>query len=173
MPAAARPLRLGTTSFRGRTGSWSETARSSCRVGERWRESEWPNQSTRTSLFQNGRALEALCRYEQIFEGAFTIDELDTYDETGRGADRTGSTRHLHAARPAHHVHRQAAPTLLRYDAGDLAFVECDSGEERERLFVALAEDGRVFMPLDNYGFSRRYGWVQDRFGVPWQLNLR
>ena len=31
---------------------------------------------------------------------------------------------------------------------------------------------GQVLMPLDNYGFSARFGWVADRFGVSWQLNL-
>ncbi|MFP5416817.1 MAG: VOC family protein [Actinomycetes bacterium] len=45
----------------------------------------------------------------------------------------------------------------------------------RERLdavWAGLAEDGRVLMPLDAYPFSRRYGWVQDRYGVTWQLIL-
>jgi predicted 3-demethylubiquinone-9 3-methyltransferase (glyoxalase superfamily) len=27
-------------------------------------------------------------------------------------------------------------------------------------------------MPLDDYGFSTRFGWLNDRFGVSWQLNL-
>jgi len=35
-----------------------------------------------------------------------------------------------------------------------------------------LAEGGRVLMPLNNYGFSQRFGWLADRFGVSWQLNL-
>ena len=29
-----------------------------------------------------------------------------------------------------------------------------------------------MLMPVDDYGFSRRFGWVDDRFGVSWQLNL-
>ena len=51
-------------------------------------------------------------------------------------------------------------------------FVELDSPEELERTFNALSEGGRVLMPLDDYGFSTRFGWLNDRFGVSWQLNL-
>ena len=51
-------------------------------------------------------------------------------------------------------------------------FVECESAEELERVFGELSQDGEVLMPLDNYGFSRRFGWLNDRFGVSWQLNL-
>lgn len=51
-------------------------------------------------------------------------------------------------------------------------FVECKSGEEQERLFAELSNSGEVLMPLSDYGFSKRFGWAADRFGVSWQLNL-
>ena len=51
-------------------------------------------------------------------------------------------------------------------------FVDCGSEAELERIFAALSEGGGVLMPLGDYGFSRRFGWVNDRFGVSWQLNL-
>lgn len=51
-------------------------------------------------------------------------------------------------------------------------FVECETEAELDRSFQALSADGEVFMPLANYGFSRKFGWVGDRFGVSWQLNL-
>lgn len=51
-------------------------------------------------------------------------------------------------------------------------FVDCESNEQLETLWAALSESGQVMMPLDDYGFSRRFGWCSDRFGVSWQLNL-
>ena len=51
-------------------------------------------------------------------------------------------------------------------------FVTCESEGEVERLANALSIDGNVFMPLGDYGFSRKFAWVADRFGVSWQLNL-
>jgi predicted 3-demethylubiquinone-9 3-methyltransferase (glyoxalase superfamily) len=51
-------------------------------------------------------------------------------------------------------------------------FVDCTSDEEQRRLFAELSDGGAVMMPLDDYGFSKRFAWVADRFGVSWQLNL-
>ena len=41
---------------------------------------------------------------------------------------------------------------------------------EAERLFAALADGGRVQMPLGKTFFSPRFGMVADRFGVPWMV---
>lgn len=51
-------------------------------------------------------------------------------------------------------------------------FVDAEDEAQLDRLFAALSEGGGVLMPLGAYGFSRRFGWVNDRFGVSWQLNL-
>jgi predicted 3-demethylubiquinone-9 3-methyltransferase (glyoxalase superfamily) len=51
-------------------------------------------------------------------------------------------------------------------------FITCDTEEELHKLYEKLGEDGQTLMPLNNYGFSKKFGWVNDRFGVSWQLNL-
>lgn len=50
-------------------------------------------------------------------------------------------------------------------------FVTCASEEEFERIADALAA-GDYLMPKGSYGFSRKFAWFNDRFGVSWQLNL-
>ena len=51
-------------------------------------------------------------------------------------------------------------------------FVECGSEEEISRLYAALKAGGSDLMPLGEYGFSRKFAWINDRYGVSWQLNL-
>lgn len=51
-------------------------------------------------------------------------------------------------------------------------FVECESEEELDRVYSAFADGGAPLMPPSSYGFSRRFAWVNDRFGVSWQLNV-
>jgi len=39
-------------------------------------------------------------------------------------------------------------------------------------LWAKLSQDGTALMPLDKYPFSERYGWIQDQYGLSWQLIL-
>ncbi|MGW9627165.1 VOC family protein [Microbacterium sp. NPDC055521] len=43
---------------------------------------------------------------------------------------------------------------------------------ELDRTWAALSDGGQALMPLGEYPFSPYYGWVQDRYGVSWQLML-
>jgi predicted 3-demethylubiquinone-9 3-methyltransferase (glyoxalase superfamily) len=51
-------------------------------------------------------------------------------------------------------------------------FVYCDGEHKIERLYDLLKEGGKVMMPLDKYDWSPRYAWIEDRFGVNWQLDV-
>ena len=51
-------------------------------------------------------------------------------------------------------------------------FVNCKTQQEIDELWNKLSEGGTVLMELDKYPFSEKFGWLQDKFGVSWQLNL-
>ena len=50
--------------------------------------------------------------------------------------------------------------------------VNCRTREKVSDLWSRLSDGGKVFMELNKYPFSELYGWVQDKFGVSWQLIL-
>lgn len=51
-------------------------------------------------------------------------------------------------------------------------FVDCETEGELDEVYARLSDGGQVMMPLAAYPFSRKFGWVSDKFGVSWQLNL-
>ncbi len=50
--------------------------------------------------------------------------------------------------------------------------VYCATKEEVNEKWEALSQDGTILMPLDRYPFSKWYGWIQDQYGLSWQLVL-
>jgi PhnB protein len=49
--------------------------------------------------------------------------------------------------------------------------IHCESLPEIEKLFTALAENGKVSMPLDDAFWGARFGMLTDQFGIHWMLN--
>lgn len=49
---------------------------------------------------------------------------------------------------------------------------EKDADEKMNDVWNKLSEGGTVLMPLDKYPFSEKYGWIQDKYGLSWQLIL-
>lgn len=48
--------------------------------------------------------------------------------------------------------------------------VNCESRAEVDLYWGKLSDGGKTLMPLDEYPFSKRYSWLEDKFGVSWQL---
>lgn len=51
--------------------------------------------------------------------------------------------------------------------------VNCTSHREIDTLWQNLTTKGVILVDLAHYPFSEKFGWVEDEFGVSWQLNLK
>jgi predicted 3-demethylubiquinone-9 3-methyltransferase (glyoxalase superfamily) len=122
-------------------------------------------------LMFTGQAEEAMTLYTSLF------DDGRIADLTRHGAEGPGTPGTVQRAR-----FTLAGQDFLCTDSPPVhefsftpsfsIWIETESEEEIQQLFTALADGGAQLMPLDSYGFSRRFGWLNDRFGVSWQLNL-
>ena len=121
-------------------------------------------------MFQ-GKAEAALRFYASLFPGS-KIAEISRYGPQGPGPEGTV----IRAVLQAGGLSILASDTFIEhgftFTPSFSFFVSCDSEEELRRLAAALAEAGKEYMPIGDYGFSRLFAWVGDRYGVSWQLNL-
>ncbi|MEO8401426.1 MAG: VOC family protein [Gammaproteobacteria bacterium] len=70
------------------------------------------------------------------------------------------------------------AGPLFKFNPSISFIVNFDPSKDRNAiknlnvLWDSLAEGGKILMPIDKYPFSERYGWIQDKYGLSWQLFL-
>jgi len=63
-------------------------------------------------------------------------------------------------------------PGMEKHGSGGIAVaLNCESNDEADRVFKALAEGGNVQMPLGETFWAERFGMCVDRFGTPWLVN--
>jgi predicted 3-demethylubiquinone-9 3-methyltransferase (glyoxalase superfamily) len=106
--------------------------------------------------------------YESIFPGA----RIERYGPGEPGPEGTVKVAHFNLNGHRLMFSDSYVKHEFTFTPSISLFVDFASVEELDSTFAKLADGGKVFMPLDNYGFSRRFGWCGDRFGVSWQLNL-
>lgn len=122
-------------------------------------------------LMYTGAAEPALAFYAGLFPGS-RLRSIERYGPGEAGAEGTVKLAELELAGLRLRAIDSPAVHTFTFTPAFSLFVDCDSTAHLEATFAALAEGGQVLMPVDDYGFSARFGWVQDRFGVSWQLNL-
>jgi predicted 3-demethylubiquinone-9 3-methyltransferase (glyoxalase superfamily) len=118
-----------------------------------------------------GEASAALDLYGEIFP-EFLVDSIDRYGSGEAGAE--GTVRRADITFGKHRIIVIDSPVkhAFTFTPAMSLFVDCDSAEALDSAFARLSKDGQVFMPIADYGFSQRFGWCADRFGVSWQINL-
>jgi predicted 3-demethylubiquinone-9 3-methyltransferase (glyoxalase superfamily) len=122
-------------------------------------------------MFQNGKAQAALDLYVSIVPGS-RIVSIERFGPQGPGPEGSILRALVEIAGQPVMAHDSFIAHGFDFTPSFSFFVDCADEAEIERLFAALGEGGGVLMPLGDYGFSRRFGWIADRFGISWQLNL-
>lgn len=126
-----------------------------------------------TSLtFQKNDAEEAMNFYVSLFENS-KILKIQRWGKDGPGKE--GAIMQATFELNGQKFMCSDSPPVHNWDFTPAVsnYVECENEEKMQALFSRLSEKGQVAMPLDNYGFSQKFGWVIDKFGVSWQLNLK
>jgi|SRR5215471_12812739 len=129
-------------------------------------------QQVRPFLMFTGDAEAAMTLYVSLFSDGAVLD-LDRYGAGESGPE--GKVRHGRFRLGGQEVLCIDSPPVhdFTFTPSTSLFVECGSEAEFDKLFAKLSEGGGVLMPPDGYGFSRRFAWLNDRYGVSWQLILR
>ena len=63
-----------------------------------------------------------------------------------------------------------SAGPLFKFNPSVSFLVTCKTKEEVDTLWKKLGQGGQVLMELGAYPFSERFGWVQDKYGLSWQI---
>lgn len=122
-------------------------------------------------LMFEGKAEEAMNFYVSVIPDSRILD-IQRYGVEGPGAE--GSVMRASFSLAGLTVMCIDSPVShgFTFTPASSLFVTCSSKAEIDRIAGALGEGGQALMPLDDYGFSRRFTWLNDRYGVSWQLNL-
>jgi predicted 3-demethylubiquinone-9 3-methyltransferase (glyoxalase superfamily) len=125
----------------------------------------------KTHIMFQGHAQKAIDLYASVFND-FKVGEIVRYGEGEQVS--AGSFKLANVSFAGHELIIFDSPPMhdFTFTPSMSIFVDLDTESELENAFEKLSQDGKVMMPLDNYGFSKQYGWLADRFGVSWQLNL-
>ena len=59
---------------------------------------------------------------------------------------------------------------VFKFNPSVSFIVNCRTEDEVQEFWDKLSHDGTALMPLDKYPFSDKYGWIQDKYGLSWQL---
>ena len=120
--------------------------------------------------FQGGAATAALDLYREVFDD-FELIEIDHYGPGDVGAEGTVKVVTFRLAGSDF----SCADSPVRHEWGFTPavslWIDCDDSNDSSDSSIGSAMGATLTCPR-RLGFSTRFGWVGDRYGVTWQLNL-
>lgn len=117
-------------------------------------------------LWYNTEAKEAVLFYISLF------DQSKLLDTTVIEGTPSGDAEVVSFQLAGQQFTAISAGPYFKFNPSISLMVACSTKEEVNAKWAALSDGGSELMPLDEYPFSKWYGWIQDRYGLSWQLML-
>ena len=108
-------------------------------------------------LWYNGQAQEAAALYCSVFTDA----KITAQSPIVTGINVSGHSITLLDGGPMY----KPNPSIS-------FFYICEKEDELNKIWDAFSKEGTVLMALDKYPWSEKYGWINDKFGISWQISL-
>lgn len=121
-------------------------------------------------MFQGGEGSAALDFYLSLFPDA-KIDAIERYGAGGPGPQGTIKVATFTIGGQSVTCSDSFVKHAFTFTPSFSFFIDCGSEERVRELADRLKQGGGELMPVGNYGFSKLFAWVADRFGVSWQIN--
>jgi predicted 3-demethylubiquinone-9 3-methyltransferase (glyoxalase superfamily) len=116
-------------------------------------------------LWFDKEAKEAAEAYVSIFGKDSKIKHISRLDNTPSGSVDLVTFELL-----GQEFQAISAGPLFKFNPSVSFHVKCDTPDEVDAIWERLSQGGTALMELGAYPFSERYGWVQDKYGLTWQL---
>ena len=121
-------------------------------------------------MFQDGQGSAALDFYLSLFPDA-KIDAIERYGAEGPGPEGTIKVATFTIGGQSVRCSDSFVKHAFGFTPSFSFFIDCKSEARVRELADQLKQGGGELMPVGNYGFSRLFAWVADRFGMSWQIN--
>lgn len=129
------------------------------------------NKVTPFLMFQGGIAEEAMNYYTSLVEDS-EIKSITRYGADGPGTEGTVMQAVFSLKGQEFMCIDSDIDHGFTFTPSFSIYLTCDTEEEIDSLYEKMMDNGTALMPINNYGFSKKFGWLVDKFGVSWQLNL-
>ncbi|MEM1108251.1 MAG: VOC family protein [Planctomycetota bacterium] len=122
-------------------------------------------------MFQDGNAEAAMNFYISVFPDS-EILSVEHYPVGA--AEPAGSIQHAVFKLMGQQIKCSNSPPVHDFDftPSMSLYVECSDETQLDGFAEQLADGGEFLMPPGSYGFSQKFAFLKDRYGVSWQLNL-
>lgn len=121
-------------------------------------------------LWLNGQAKEAAKFYTSVFQNSGITEVMRNTSSSPAGEEGSVLSVSFHIE-DFEFLALNGGPGFTMNPSISF-FVHCKDENEADSLWKQLSDGGKVLMPINSYPFSRRYGWVQDKYGASWQIMI-